>query len=58
MIFTHDDTIFAYFDAVADSGCFDNASGSDMDEISYFHGIVVEIASISLVRWPSYDSQI
>ena len=48
---SYNDTVLANFDMVADLRCFDNTVRADMDMIANLHWIVVEVASIVLVRW-------
>ena len=48
---SYNDTVLSNFDMVADLRCFDNTVRADMDMIANLHRIVVEVASIGLVRW-------
>ena len=47
---SYNDTVLSDFDMVADLRCFDNTVRADMDMIANLHRIVVEVASIGLVR--------
>lgn len=50
--FTHDDTILSYLDAVAYSRSLDDGVCSDVNEVTDLHGVIVEVATIRLVRRP------
>ena len=47
---SYNDTVLSNFDMVADLRCFDNTVRADMDMIANLHRVVVEVASIGLVR--------
>ena len=52
---THNDTVLPNLDMVPDGCCLDYRVRSDVDMVSYFHGVVVEVATIGLIRWSSHS---
>lgn len=48
---TYDDAVLSDFDVASDSGSFNDAVRTDVDVVAYFHGVVVEVTSVCLVRW-------
>ena len=36
---------------IPDGGCLDDGIGADVDVVPDLHGIVVEVATVRLVRW-------
>ena len=48
---TNDNTILADLDVVADGGGLDDGARADMNVVADLHGVVVEVATIGLVRW-------
>ena len=52
----YNDAVLADLDMVTDSSCLNDGVGTDVDVISYFHRIVIEVSAVRLVRWPAGKS--
>lgn len=57
IIGTDNKAILADFNMVSDSGCLDHAPSANMNMVAYLHGIVVEVSSISFIRWSEQTSR-
>ena len=48
----YDDAVLPNFYVVSDGRCLNHRVRANMNMVSYLHGIIVEVATIGLVRWP------
>jgi hypothetical protein len=53
----HNYTVLPYLDVVSDGCCFHHGARANMNVVANLHRIVVEVATVGLIRWPKVPSQ-